>query len=94
MAVHLRETNFNSTILLNSESWVNLSKTNIEDLESVDKMLICKFLETPTTTPSPALYLELGLIPLSFKIKARRIMFLHNILRRTVEEVRNKYRQM
>ena len=47
MAVHLRETNFNSTILLNSESWVNLSKTNIEDLESVDKTLIRKFLETP-----------------------------------------------
>ena len=32
MALHLRETNFISIILLNAETWVNLSMTNIEDL--------------------------------------------------------------
>ena len=80
IAVLLRETIFLSSMLLNAETWVNLSKVDIEELESVDKILLRRILEVPSSTPIPALYLELGLIPIRFKIQAKRIMYLHYIL--------------
>ena len=56
----------------------------------MDKILLCKILETPTSTPTPALYLELGLVPLSFKIKAKRIIYLYEILKRNDSEMLKK----
>ena len=38
-ALLLREANFMNSILLNSETWVNLNKTDIEELENVDKKI-------------------------------------------------------
>ena len=61
---------------MNSESWVNLTKKNIEDLESIDQRIV----EAPISTGIPGLYLELACVPLRFMIIGRRVMFLHYIL--------------
>ena len=76
-AILFRDTLFLSSILLNAESWVNLTKGDIEELESLDRTYLRRILEVPSSTPIPALYLELGVIPISFIIQAKRIMFLH-----------------
>ena len=47
-------------MLTNGESWYSLSKTNIDNLENVDKNLTRKILNTGCNTPIPMLYLELG----------------------------------
>ena len=80
VAVLLRETVFLSKLLLNSETWVNLTKADIEELESADRLLLRRFLDAPVSSPKSSLYLELGLVPVKFKIKAKRILYLHYIL--------------
>ena len=69
-----------STLLSNCESWYNLTKAEIEELESVDEILLQKILETPCSTPKEMLFLELGIIPVRFVIIQRRLSFLHYIL--------------
>ena len=81
IALLLRQTMFLSSVLLNAETWVNLSKTNITDLESLDEMLLRKFLDAPAKSPIPGLYLELGVYPIRFHIIEKRLMFLHHILK-------------
>ena len=80
IALLLRESTFLSSILLNSETWVNVTKNNIEELEQIDETLIRRILNAPAKTPLPALYLELGISPLRYNIITRRLMFLHHIL--------------
>ena len=79
-AILLRESLFLSKILPNSEAWYGLNNKEIEELEALDKMLIRSILQTPLSTPSEALQLELGLISISTLIKARRINFLHYLV--------------
>ena len=49
-----------------------------------------RILETPTSTGVPALYLELGCIPIRFIIMGRRIMFLNYILNCDTNETISK----
>ena len=86
----LRESIFLSSMLLNSETWVNISKEEIEIMESLDRILMRRILEIPTSTPKPSLYLELGVIPIGDIIKARRLLFLQYILKRKKEETISK----
>ena len=65
----------------------NLTKGDIDELENLDKIYIRRILEVPSSTPIPALYLELGVIPVRFKIQAKRLMFFHYLLSRDVNEL-------
>ena len=80
MSLLLRESFFLSSVLLNAETWVNLSKTDIEDLEKLDETLLRRLLNAPAKTPISALYLELGIVPIRYHITIKRLMFLHHIL--------------
>ena len=62
------------------ETWYNLKKTDLEEIEKIDRMLLKRILGVPTSTPSALLYLELGLIPLRYIIQAMRLTFLRYIL--------------
>ena len=68
-----------SSMLLNSEAWIGITQANIDILEQVDETLLRRVLETPSSTPKPSLYLELGCLPIRFIIMKRRILFLHYI---------------
>ena len=81
IAILLRSSLFISSVLVNSEVWYGLTVADVEQLEVVDQALLKKILETPSSTPSASLYLELGCLPIRFIIKARRIMFLQTILK-------------
>ena len=50
------------------------------NLEKVDENLLCKILETPISTRREMLYLELGVMPICFIIKSRRLNFLKYIV--------------
>ena len=62
----------------------------MEILESLDRRLMRQILGTPTSTPIPSLYLELGCIPITFIIKAKRLIFLQYILKLKREETVSK----
>ena len=80
VAMTLRESLLISSLLTNSESWYNLTLSDMRELESVDEILLRKVLECPMSTPREMLYLELGVIPIRFQIMIRRLNFLQYIL--------------
>ena len=83
----LRETMLINGILFNSEVWYNLLKSEVKDLEDLDKLLLRKLLNVPVTTPGKSFYLELGLLPIGTIIKARRINYLYYLLTRDKHEM-------
>jgi len=68
-------------MLTNVEIWHNLSHSEIDDLEKVDRKFIQMLFGVPRSVPYAALYLETGLLPVSVIIKVRRLNYLHTILR-------------
>ena len=52
IAMLLRESMFLNGILTNIECWYNLTKTELKELENVDKLLLRKLLLVPVSTPS------------------------------------------
>ena len=77
IAVTLREARLINGILTNCDVWYSLKKTEIEELEEVDRMLLRRILACPDSTCIESLYLELGLIPIHIMLKARRVIYLH-----------------
>ena len=77
----LRKSLFINSILLNSEAWYTLNKSNIEELEKIDNILLKKIFDLPTSTPSAMVHLELGTIPIRFILMTRRLTFLQYILK-------------
>ena len=72
----LRNSLMLSTLLSNGESWYRVTKENIESLESVDTQIIRQQFKLHSKTPTPYLYLDLGLVPVRFLLMKRRILFL------------------
>ena len=80
VAIILRNTLLVSSVLCNSEAWFNVTKAELELLETVDTLLLRILLRAPKSVPKEMLYLELGVLPLREMIKQRRLNFLHYIL--------------
>ena len=80
-ALILRSSLLLSSILLNSEAWINLSNKNIRALEQIDEMLLSKILGCQSKTSNTLKYLELGIQPIRFEIMKRKLLFLHYILK-------------
>ena len=68
-------------MMTNVETWYNVRESDIDEFEKIDKIYLLKLFEAPRSTPSEALYLELGILPLSVTVKVRRLCYLHNILK-------------
>ena len=73
----LREAELINGILTNAEVWYGLKKSEIEELEKVDKLLLRRILGAPDSSSIESLYLELGVVPIRVIIKARRVTYLH-----------------
>ena len=80
VAMIFRSSHLINGILTNSEAWYGLTKSNVEQLEQVDEMLLRRVLEVGSCCPKEMLYLETGATPIRFTIMQRRLMFLHYIL--------------
>ena len=82
MAMLLRDSMLINGILTNAEIWYNVNKTEIEEFESLDRLFFRRLMEVPVTTPTEAYYLECGVLPIHAIVKARRINYLHSILKK------------
>ena len=89
VAVIWRNTYLISSLLTNAEAWYNVLQADVDILESVDEDLMRKILEAPVSTPIEMLYLELGVVPIRYKIKERRLNFLWYILNEDDESMIN-----
>ena len=91
IAISLREAHLINGMLTSSEAWYGLKKKEIEELEDVDKNLIRNILDAPQGSCIESLYLELGLIPISILIKARRINYYHYLVNLEKDEMLFKF---
>ena len=57
-------------ILTNAEIWYNLTKSEIERFESLDRLFFRRLLSVAETTPKEAFYLEMGAVPVNILLKA------------------------
>ena len=80
VALILRSSLLLSSLLLNSEAWVNLSDRDIRALEQTDEHLLGKILESDSNTSNTFKYLELGIYPIRFEIMKRKVIYLQYIL--------------
>ena len=81
VAMILRSSMLLSSLLLNSEAWVNLKEKDIRCLEQSDEILLGKVLDCEANTSNIAKYLELGIQPIRFEIMKRKIIYLQYILK-------------
>ena len=72
-AAVLRASLLLSTLLSNSEAWVNLSTTDVEKLERIDEQFLRKIFCAPISTPRVLLYTETGATPIRFILMSRRL---------------------
>ena len=86
-AVIFRNALLLSTLLCNTESWVGLTNKEVEILEKIDEQLLRRILSAHSKTAIPALYLELGCVPIRFLVMQRRIGFLHYIMNEDSESL-------
>jgi hypothetical protein len=93
IAVILRNALLVSSMLCNSEAWYNVSKSEMDLLETVDNQFLRSVLKAPKSTPKEMLFLELGCIPFRELIRKRRILFLHYILNENKESMMFRFLQ-
>ena len=65
-AALMREKLLSSSMLNNSESWIDITKQDIEKLEKPDKILITNILCTQGNPSTVFMYLELGFLPVKY----------------------------
>ena len=80
VAMVLRDSLFLSSLLLNSEAWVNYSEKDVRILEQCDEILLTKVLDCDANTSNAIKYLDLGILPIRFEIMRRKLSFLQYIL--------------
>ena len=66
-----------SCMLTNSEAWIYLTKTDIEELEKPDITLQRKVLATTGNPSKCFLQQELGILPVKFVIQQKCLNFLY-----------------
>ena len=91
IAILLRETLFLSSVLTNSEVWYRLSQADLNEIEALDRNLLVRISSLPSSTPSAALYLELGCMRIRTIIKARRVNYLHYLLTLDRKEMLSRF---
>ena len=61
----------------NTEVWYGLNDSDIQELDALDRELIRRAFGCPFSVPAEAGHLELGLVPVRFIVKERRVNYLH-----------------
>ena len=80
IAIVLRNSYLISSMLSCSEVWYNVTEAELRKLEQTDEKLLCKILNCSSQVTNEMLYLELGILPIRFIIKLRRLLYFQHIL--------------
>ena len=83
----LREGLLLAGLLSNSESWINPTKLDIEQLEKPDTILQRKCLATSGNPSMAFIMLELGIIPIKYMTSKKCLLFFQYILKEEKESM-------
>ena len=87
VAMVLRESLLLSSLLLNSEAWVNYTDKDVRILEKCDEILLTRVLDCDSNSSNAMKYLDLGVVPVRFEIMRRKLGFLQYILQQKKESM-------
>ena len=73
--------------LVNMETWPNCTNERIVSFERIKQAFFRKILRAHSKTAIEAIYLELGVVPLRYQLKKKRIMYFRDIMDRDDEEI-------
>ena len=90
-AILLRESMLVSALLFNAEVWYSVTKTQLQQLQEVDTLLLKRVLNCPFSSPGPAIFLELGVMPLAQILMGRRVNYLHYLLSLNKKEMLSQF---
>ena len=83
----MRQSLLLGSLLNNSESWINITKKDLDDLEKPDTMVHRGILCTEGNPSKVFMHLEFGSIPVRFVIMEKRLNFLKYILNESMESM-------
>ena len=83
----MREAMLVNGILGNSESWINITQKDIEDLDKPDTILKRKILSLSGNPSKCFMFLELGILPVKYVLMKKRMQFLHYILNENIDSM-------
>ena len=63
-----------------SEVWYNITESELRKLEQTDEHLLQKILNCSSQMTNEMLYFDLGILPIRFIIKLRRLLYFMHIL--------------
>ena len=78
-AMTLYDSVFIAVLLFNSHSWTNITAENLKKLETLQLKYLKRVLRSAPSTPNLFLFLEFGVLPISYLIHIRQLCFLHHI---------------
>ena len=78
----LYKTMFLPRLIYNYEAWSGLATEDLKTLKSSQLSYLRRILEVSKGVPTAALYLELGVLPISFEIELKQLLYLKRILDR------------
>ena len=82
-------------LIYNCEAWYGLTIKEINILRTAQLNFLRCMLEVPKGTPTAALYLELGILPINFEIEIKHLLYLKRILdKKNDDPVQLCYRKM
>ena len=76
----LYEVVYLAAVLFNSQAWSNITITEYNQLQTSQLKFLKRTMQVPSSTPNAFTYLELGVIPIRYKIHKRQLNFLHHII--------------
>ncbi len=68
-------------ILYGCETWTNVSKQQLKILEKIQKDAVTKTNSIPSTTPYEGITYECGLMPITYRIKMKRLVYLRKLIK-------------
>ena len=91
----LYKTVFLLRLIYNCEAWSGLTTKDLKTLKSSQLSYLRRILEVSKGVPTAALYLELGVLPISFEIELKQLLYLKRIVDREYDDlVRMVYHKM
>ena len=83
-----------SRILVNCQTWTRLRKKNCKSITICVQAGLKRILMTATSTPNCGVYLELGILPIEYVIKKRKMIFCTKYSKMTKTIFYTKYKKV
>ena len=68
------------SLINNSETWTCIDEGSLKRLEELQSMLLRSILSTAKSTPKALLYWDTGVLPMSYRVEEKKLLFLHQLI--------------